>query len=456
MNRPTLGRVGLVSLGCPKNLVDSEEMLGALAEAGWSIVADQNDADVIVVNTCGFIESAKQESIDTILEMVALKKPGGCKSVVVTGCLAQRYAAELQAEMPDIDAIVGVGQARALPGILALTLSGQRVVDTSPPSRLWVEVEERIKATSPWTAYLKISDGCDNRCSYCAIPDIRGGFRSRPLQNVIAEAQRLAAEGVLEINLVGQDVTRYGEDSGEASLVTLLRELVKIEGPKWFRLLYCYPTRIMSDLIDLVATEPKITKYMDIPFQHGDDRTLARMNRKGSSEDYLRLVKEIRSASPDIALRTSIIVGFPGETKDEFGRLVDFINEIKFDRVGVFQYSLEEGTPAAEMPGQVSERTRKSRYARLMETQQAISREKNLALIGRELDVLVECAGDEATPAYGRSHRDAPDIDGVVFLEGFCGQAGDFVRARITDAAEYDLTATVITDLDNTDKQEVV
>ena len=439
-----MAKVGVVSLGCPKNLVDSEEILGALAQSGWDIVSDEHEADVILINTCAFIQSAKEESIDTVLEMTRLKTDGRCKSVIVTGCLAQRYGEQLRRELPEVDAIVGIGQAHALPRILDLTLSGRRVMDCAKPPEQWVEPQQRMRATPAWTAYLKLSDGCDNRCSYCAIPDIRGPYRSRPLIHVLADAEKLAREGVKEVNLVGQDITRYGEDIG-GSPAGLLRELLRLDGPMWYRLLYCYPTRISDELIELVASEPRIANYLDVPFQHGDDAVLKRMNRRGSSADYIRLVKRLRAACPDIALRTSVIVGFPGETGKEFARLVEFVNEIRFDHVGVFQYSQEEGAPAAALPLQVNDTTKLRRYDKLMAAQQSISLEINRSFIGRDLDVLIERTSDDpAEPAIGRSYRDAPDIDGVVLTYGFAGEPGAIVRAKVIDAGEYDLIAGAI------------
>jgi ribosomal protein S12 methylthiotransferase len=440
-NTKLTARIGMVSLGCPKNLVDSEQMLGALALAGCEIVSDKRQADVIVINTCGFIESAKEESIDTILEMTRLKAAGTCRAVVVAGCLSQRYAEELSKEIPEVDAFVGVGQIQTLPEIVALALAGQKMVDQSKPAKQWVEPETRLRATEAWTSYLKISDGCDNRCSYCAIPDIRGTFRSRPIRYVIAEAERLASEGVKEINLVGQDITRYGEDI-RTSLVSLLRKLVKIEGPNWIRLMYCYPTRISDELIEMVASEPKIAKYMDVPIQHADDQVLARMNRSGTGDEYMRLIKRIRAACPKIALRTSLIVGFPGETQKEFETLVEFVREARFDRAGVFQYSQEDGTPASTMPDQVNAATKRRRYEQLMKLQQGISLELNKSFVGKDIDVLIE---EQATrsggQARGRSYRDAPEVDGAVFLNRFDGPAGTAVKARVTSATAYDLIA---------------
>jgi ribosomal protein S12 methylthiotransferase len=433
-------KIGLVSLGCPKNLVDSEQMLGALTSAGYEIVADQSEAEVIVVNTCGFIQSAKEESIETILDMTRLKESGRCKSVVVTGCLAQRYAEQLSDEMPEVDAFIGIDGIALLPEVVANTLAGHKVVNAQAPSTDWTEPESRVRTTQAWTAYLKISDGCDNRCSYCAIPDIRGGYRSRPFEYVLADARQLAADGVKEIVLVGQDITRYGDDIG-ASLVSLLRELARIDGPHWLRLMYCYPTRISDELIELIAAEPKIAKYMDIPVQHAVEDVLKRMNRRGSGEEYLALIRRIRSACPDIALRTSLIVGFPGETRDDFRQLLDFVQEARFDRAGVFEYSREEGTPAARMTGHVDSATRQRRRDTLMRAQQRISLELNRCIVGREMDVLIEQQAQDGECASGRSYRDAPGVDGVVLVNGYEGPAGSMVRTHVTDAAEYDLVA---------------
>lgn len=427
-------KVSLVSLGCPKNLVDSEEMLGVLVAAGYKLEPEPSKADVVVINTCGFIESAKQESVDAILEAVRLKSNGKCKSVVVAGCLPQRYAKELAGEIPEADGFIGIGRNEELPAVVANTLDGTRVVNSDPPGQGWLKTDGRIRSTPPWTAYLKISDGCSNRCSYCAIPDIRGPYRSRPPELILAEAERMAQEGVLEINLVGQDITRYGEDLDEWRLERLGKEIAAIDGPQWIRLLYCYPTRITDGLIELIATEPKVCKYMDIPLQHGDGRILAAMNRRGSRSEYLGLIKRLREACPEIALRTSLIVGFPGEGKEEFDNLLAFVREIDFDRIGAFIYSKEDGTPAAKMPKQVRSDVASRRYDKLMKLAARISTEKNQRMIGREIDVLVE------SPTSGRSYRDAPEIDGIVNITGGGAQPGRIVRAKVAGATQYDLS----------------
>lgn len=429
-------KVNLISLGCPKNLVDSEEMLGSIKSAGYELVAEPESADVVVINTCGFIEAAKQESIETILDAVRLKSGGKCKAIVVAGCLSQRYGEELSEEIPEADAFLGVGKNADLPEVISQALSGTRLIDCNPPGSSWVDTA-RVRSTPPWTAYLRLADGCDNRCAYCAIPDIRGPFRSRPPDQILAEAQLMADEGVLEVSLVAQDITRYGQDIPGWSLERLLRDLAGIDGLFWIRLLYCYPTRITDGLIELVASEPKIVKYMDIPLQHGDDKMLTAMNRKGSREGYLEVIRKIREASSEIALRTSFIVGFPGEGEAEFENLLSFVEEIDFDRVGAFTYSIEDGTPASMMPNQVPKHVAARRYDKLMTLANKISDEHNNKFIGKEIDVLVESADS------GRSYRDAPEIDGIVRLTGEPVVPGEMVRAVVTEAGDYDLTAKV-------------
>lgn len=437
-------KICLISLGCPKNLVDSEEMLGVLAGAGHQIQADPEDADIVIVNTCGFIESAKEESVEAVLNAVHLKETGRCRKVMVAGCLSQRYSSDLAREIPEADAFLGVGEVVNIPEIVEKVAAGEKHVVNQMPPQQWIESRGRVRSTPSWTAYLKVSDGCNNRCSYCAIPDIRGMFRSRPASFVLDEAKRLADEGVKEINLVGQDLTFYGSDLGDGwSLERLLREMAGIDGIRWIRLLYCYPTRISDELIELVAGEPKIAKYMDIPFQHGDDSVLRVMNRRGTRDYYLDLVRKIRSAGPEIALRSSFIVGFPGETKEAFENLLSFVEEIRFDRVGAFMYSCEEGTPAERLTKRVAVGTAKRRWEQLMELQQGISLERNRELIGKELDVLVESV-DETGTSIGRSYRDAPEIDGVVKITGAGFELGAFTRVRIAKADTYDLSAEAV------------
>ncbi|MCE5199990.1 30S ribosomal protein S12 methylthiotransferase RimO, partial [bacterium] len=399
-------------------------------------------ADVIIVNTCGFIESAREESIEAILGALEHKESGGCKAVIVMGCLSQRFAAELAAEMPDVDAFLGVAHAGKLQETLDRVLAGKNVIDTTAPPKEWCEHTPRVQSTPPWTAYLKISDGCDNRCAYCAIPDIRGGFRSRPEQFIVDEARRLADNGVKEVVLVGQDLTQYGADLGKPnSLPGLLEKLNSIDGLRWVRVLYCYPSKVTPELIDAMASCEKVVKYMDMPLQHGDDNVLKAMNRRGNVEQYLQAIDDLRERIPEIALRTTFIVGFPGETDEAFDNLLGFVERIQFDRVGVFTYSREEGTPAAAMKKRVSKKVAAARCNKLMALQQGISLAKNKALIGTRMQVLVEGITEIST--FGRSYRDAPEIDGVVYIRGGNVQPGEFVNVKITEATEYDLVGHV-------------
>ena len=436
-----MARVSLVSLGCPKNLVDSEGALGEIARAGHEITANQSEADVIVVNTCGFIEDARAESVEAILRAVEHKKSGRCKGVVVIGCLSQRYSDSLTDELPGVDVVLGVGHAGKVAGAVEDALAGRKGVDDSAPPSEWLEHSDRIVSTQPWTAYIQICDGCNNRCSYCAIPDIRGPFRSRPEELVVDEARRLADAGVRELILVGQDITQYGADwDASNSLPGLIEKLNTIEDLVWIRLLYCYPTKITPELIEAVASSDKVVKYLDIPLQHGDDEILRAMNRRGTVGEYLDLIDRIRSRCSDIALRSSFIVGFPGETETRFDNLLRFVEKIKFDRVGVFQYSREDGTPASGFKKRVGRKAASSRYDRLMSLQQGISVDKHRSFIGRNLEVLVE--GECEDGMYGRSYRDAPEIDGVVYLPGIRCESGRFVDVTITGATEYDLVGS--------------
>lgn len=415
-------------------------MLGALREAGWDLETDPACADAIVVNTCGFIRAARKESLEAIRSAVRIKSDGRCRSVAAVGCLPQRFAKELRRQVPELDAVMGVGRVRDLPNVLDRTMRGEKVEDDSPPPTKWTECGQRVVSTPPWTAYLKIADGCDNRCAYCVIPDIRGPFRSRPKKFIIAEAERLVAGGVKELVLVAQDSTRYGLDIGDGdSLPGLLRELSRVSGICWIRIMYAYPTRITDELIEVITAEEAICKYLDVPMQHGDAGVLKRMRREGAPEQYLERVAALRRACPDIALRTTFIVGFPGETDAEFDTLLDFVRQVRFDRLGAFVYSREEGTPAAEMRPIVKRRVAEERFARLMELQQSISLRRNQAFVGRELDVLVE--GRDDGGLFGRSYRDAPEIDGTVRLPDGTASPGEFVRCRIARGEEYDLIA---------------
>ena len=434
-----MARIGLISLGCPKNVVDAEEILGEVEKAGHEIESDPTQAEVLIVNTCGFIRSAKEESIDAVLDAVRYKTNGACRSVIVTGCLAQRYGAELAEELPEADAFIGLKESRDIARVISRTLRGDRVVEVGEPSGWWLKSGNRVLSTPPWTAYLRVADGCDNRCTYCAIPGIRGGFRSRPERDVLDEARALADAGVKELNLIAQDITRYGTDTaGEQRLPGLLGKLSAVDGIRWIRLLYCYPTRISDDLIRTIAANEKVCKYIDVPLQHCSDRILRAMGRRGSKQEYLDLFACIREECPAAALRTTFMVGFPGETEEEFEELMDFVRRVRFDRMGVFCYSAEDGTPAALLPDKVNRSTTNSRYRRLMELQREISLGRNKELIGARLEVLVESVEDKS--AVGRSYRDAPDIDGLVYVEN-PGRAapGDFITAEVTEARDYDL-----------------
>ena len=435
-----MAKVSLVSLGCPKNLVDSESALGEMVGAGHEIVADSSQADVIVVNTCGFIESARQESIEAICNALEQKEHGGCRAVIVIGCLSQRFGAELAEELTDVDAFLGISHAGKLAEAIDQALAGNRVHDAACPTEQWIEPEARVQSTPSWTAYLKVSDGCSNRCAYCAIPDIRGPYRSRPEDMVLDEAKRLADSGVNEIVLVGQDLTQYGYDWGKPnSLATLLGKLNEIEALRWIRLMYCYPTKVTPELIDAIAACERVAKYVDLPLQHADNAMLKAMNRRGSVEQYLQVIDDLRAKCPEIALRTTFIVGFPGETDAAFESLVGFVERVRFDRMGVFTYSREEGTPAAKMTKRVPRKVAAARLDELMLLQQQISLEKNQSFIGKKMQVLVE--GETEDGMFGRSYRDAPEIDGLVYLPGSKAQPGTFVEATIAEATEYDLIA---------------
>lgn len=435
-----MATVSLVSLGCPKNLVDSEGALGEIVGAGHEIVADSSRADVIVVNTCGFVESARQESIEAICEALEQKQGGNCRAVVVIGCLSQRFGMELREELGDVDAFLGIGHAGKLAEAIDQALAGKRVHDAACPTEQWIEPEARVQSTPAWTAYVKVSDGCSNRCAYCAIPDIRGPYRSRPESLIIDEAKRLADSGVKEIVLVGQDLTQYGEDFGGAnSLARLVAKLNEIEALRWIRLMYCYPTKVTPELINVIAGCERVAKYIDLPLQHADDAVLKAMNRRGSADEYLRVIDDLRAKCPEIALRTTFIVGFPGETEAAFENLIRFVERVRFDKVGVFVYSREEGTPAAGMGKRVPRKVAAKRLDRLMRLQQGISLERNQSFVGKKMDVLVE--GATETGMFGRSYRDAPEVDGLVYLPGSAAKPGEFVEVTIADATEYDLIA---------------
>ncbi|MFO7295755.1 MAG: 30S ribosomal protein S12 methylthiotransferase RimO [Clostridia bacterium] len=434
-------KVGMVSLGCDKNRVDSEVMLGLLLRAGHSIVNRPEEADVIIVNTCGFIDPAKEESVETILEQAQYKKMGKCRLLIVTGCLAQRYSKEIINEIPEVDAVIGTGRFTEILDVINRCESKhERLVAVDNPRFPDINGIPRVLTTPSYTAYLKISEGCSNRCTYCVIPQLRGPHVSRPMDHVLEEAQLLVDRGVKEIILVGQDLTRYGQDlKGDISLVKLIKELVKIPGLVWVRLLYCYPDRVTDELIDAIAQEEKVCNYIDIPIQHIHPEILRKMNRPADPEQIKSLLAKLRKRIPDIIIRTSLIVGFPGEGNAEFQELLDFVKEYQFNRVGVFPYSKEEGTPAARLPGQVDERTKEARRDALMSIQQKISKRLNRQRVGQICKVLIEGTSSEGV-YFGRSYGEAPEIDGQVFvISDRPLKAGDFVNVKITKAYEYDL-----------------
>ncbi|MBQ9460423.1 MAG: 30S ribosomal protein S12 methylthiotransferase RimO [Clostridia bacterium] len=434
-------RIGMVSLGCAKNRVDAEMMLYTLKDAGYQIVADPALSDVVIVNTCGFIEDAKQESIDEILELASLKKEGRIKAIIVTGCLAERYQKEVMKELFEVDAVVGIGANSRIAEIVKDVLAGNKQ-EIFPDKTLLQLCGSRIRSTPYYYAYLKIAEGCDNKCTYCAIPMIRGKFRSRPMEEILFEAKELASKGVKEIILVAQDTTRYGEDlKGEPQLAKLLTELCKIEEVQYIRVLYCYPERITEELIDVFAKEDKVLKYLDIPMQHCNGRILKLMNRRGNRESLSALVKKLRERIKGVTLRTTVMTGFPSETKEEFEELAEFVNEMKFERLGCFAYSAEEDTPAARMADQIDEDTKKHRQEIIMEQQQLIMAEHAKNMIGRTINVLCEGFDRIGECFFGRSKADAPEVDGKVFFvtEGEKPKIGDVVKVEITDTLDCDI-----------------
>jgi ribosomal protein S12 methylthiotransferase len=440
-------QVYFVSLGCPKNRVDTEVMLGLTGQAGFAIARAPEEAEVIVVNTCGFIGDAKEESVDTILEMARHKESGTCKRLVVTGCLSQRYAGDLERDLPEVDHFLGSGDVDKIVG----ALRGEAPKDgvTMDPAYLYDDVTPRLQSLPAYTAYVKIAEGCDRPCSFCIIPKLRGGQRSRSVDSVVREVEGLVARGAVEVNLVAQDLTTYGRDLSEApTLAGLVRQIAAVDGLRWLRLHYAYPTATTDELIDAVAEEPRVAKYVDMPLQHVDDELLKIMRRGYSGRTARAVVDKIRARIPGVTLRTTFIVGHPGETEEAFQRLCDFVREAEFDRVGVFTYSLEEGTHAATLGGRVPQRTAERRRRELMRIQRQISKRKMKAMVGRPLEVLVEGPSDESEYLYmGRHEGQAPEIDGSVFLalgeEVRALKQGDVVRAHVTHFADYDLSATV-------------
>ena len=438
-------KVGIVSLGCPKNQVDAEQLFGRLNQAGYELVGDAALADVAIINTCGFIESAKQESIDEILSFCTLKGEGQIKHVIITGCLAERYREEVLKEIPEADAVVGIGCNGDICKVVERVLAGEQFTCTAEKTALPLE-GERVLTTLPYYAYLKVAEGCSNCCTYCAIPSIRGPFRSRRMEDVIKEAESLARDGIKELVVVAQDTTRYGEDLyGASALPELLRRLCRIDGFEWVRLLYCYPERITDELLDVIASEPKAAKYLDIPIQHADADVLKAMNRTGDFDWLLSLVKRIREKVPGITLRTTLIAGFPGETEQQFETLVEFVKQAKFERLGCFAYSQEENTPAGRMPNQLSEEVKERRAELVMLEQMRIHDAYNAAKVGQKLRVVTEGYDRYGEIYFGRSEADAPDIDGKVFFSsGEKHAMGDFVMVEVDDVMDYDLIGHVV------------
>lgn len=439
-------RVGMVSLGCAKNQVDAERMLYMLKDAGFEIVADAALSDVVIVNTCGFIEAAKQEAIDTILEFCTLKKEGRIKAVVCTGCLAERYRDEVLKEIPELDAVVGIGCNGDIVQVVRDIFAGNKDIKRFGEKEALDIEGERILSTQPFYAYLKIAEGCDNCCTFCAIPLIRGRFRSRTMEDIVSEAEGLAAKGVTELVVIAQDTTRYGEDNyGEKKLPELLRRLCKIDGLKWIRTLYCYPERITDELLDTIASEEKLVKYLDIPLQHCNGDILKRMNRSGDRESLSALISKIRERIPGVIIRTTMLTGFPGETEEQFSELCRFVKETKFERLGCFAYSAEEGTPAADFEDQVPIKVKEKRSEIVMEEQMFISDRFNEAMIGKTLEVVTEGFDRYAECWFGRSSMDAPEIDGKVFFTSERKlRIGEYVRVKIDDVMDYDLIGTVV------------
>lgn len=429
--------IGLISLGCSKNQVDSELILGMISKKGYNIVIDENLADIIIVNTCGFIESAKKESISTLLEMSKLKENGVCKAVIAVGCLAQRYKNDIIEQIPEIDEVVSLKDYELLGSIIDKYAQNEATNASNVLNH-----NDRILTTPYYTAYIKVSEGCNNRCTYCVIPSIRGSYVSRPVESIIEEAKVLAAKGVEEIILIAQDTTSYGKDLyGESKLDTILKEIANIPSIKWVRFLYAYPEILTDRILETVVSLPKACKYFDIPIQHASDNILKLMARRSRQEQIRELIKKIRNKMPDAVIRTTVIVGFPGETEKDFNILKDFIKEAKFDRLGAFEYSKEEGTPAAKMLQQVPAKIKKQRYKEVMELQKDISFNRNKEFIGKQMEVLIEATTDQDNIYLGRTYRDAPDIDGfVTVVSEEVLNPGDFVTVEITSCTEYDLS----------------
>lgn len=430
-----------ISLGCDKNLADSETMLGMLASRGYQIVDEEEKADVIIVNTCCFIHDAMEESIETILQMAEYKKSGSLKALIVTGCMAERYREEITKEIPEVDAVLGTASYGHILDAVDEALKGHSYLMMEPLDTLPLIETHRLVTTGGHYAYLKIAEGCDKHCTYCIIPKLRGNFRSVPMDHLIKEAEQLAADGVKELILVAQETTLYGKDLyGEKKLPELLHKLCQISGIRWIRILYCYPEEITEELIQTMKEEPKICHYLDLPIQHASDGILKRMGRRTSKEELVHIISRLREEIPDITLRTTLITGFPGETQEQHEELMDFVDEMEFDRLGVFTYSPEEGTPAASMPDQIEESIKEDRRAELMELQQKIAFEQAENMIGKEVLVMIEGKVADENAYVGRTYKDAPNVDGLIFVNTDAElMSGDFAKVKVTGACEYDL-----------------
>lgn len=440
-------KVGMVSLGCAKNQVDGEVLMASLRDGGFVPVDDAAMADIAIVNTCGFIESAKRESIEEILELATLKKEGKIKKLVVTGCLGERYQQEMHKELPEVDAVIGIGANGEIAELLTKMMEEGRYVESFPEKENMPLCGGRVLTTPSYFAYVKIAEGCDNRCSYCAIPLIRGGYRSRTMESIEEECRALVADGARELILIAQDTSRYGIDLyGEYSLAKLMERLCKIEKLHWLRVLYCYPDSITDELLEVMAREEKIVPYIDLPLQHASGKILKAMNRRGDRESLTALMRKIREKVPGVVLRTTLIAGFPGETEEDFTQLAEFVKDVKFERMGCFAYSQEEGTAAAELPDQVEDEVKERRAEILMDDQMNLMDAQGQELIGRTLEVLVEGFDRYAECWFGRSYRDAPDIDGKVFFTtgGKRPRLGSFVKVEITDCMDADLTGELV------------
>jgi len=438
MKRPI---VRIITLGCAKNEVDSEEIAGVLHQAGYQLDTASDSPEVVVINTCGFLESAKREGMEVIRQALQMKREGRTERVIVAGCMVQRMGEQLRQQFPEVDAFVGVGQMARFAEIVNTTRqSNAPLTDIQPPHHRWAEVPTRLRSRAPWTAYLKVSEGCDHQCTFCTIPSFRGKHVSKPIERILEEAHWLAQNGTTEINLIAQDTTQYGYDLyKQFMLPNLLRELNAVEGVEWIRIHYAYPSRVTDALIETMASLPKVVPYLDVPLQHADRDILRAMRRPGDGATYLKMIRKLREAMPTIAIRTTFIVGFPGESETHFQNLLEFLYEAELDRVGAFVYSREKSTPSAQIPDQVPFRVKRARFDELMRAQQPISYRKNQAWVGKTMQVLIESYTEDGNWAIGRSHRDAPDVDGLVYVRQCHAPVGSFIPVQIERADVYDV-----------------